>query len=59
MTVSAKESRADRRKAELNAGSDARLDILLPRVDVLGKAAIAGNGTQHRDEVFVGGLGHR
>jgi len=50
---------ADRRKAELNAGGDTRLDILLTRVDVLGEAAVAGNGTEHRDEVFVGGFGHR
>jgi len=38
--------RADRRKAELNAGCDTRLDILLTRVDVLGEAAVAGDCTQ-------------
>ena len=38
---------AHSRKPELNGRCNARLDLGLTRVDVLGKAAVAGNGTQH------------
>ena len=37
--------RRNGRKAELNASGDTGVDILLVEVDVLGKAAVAGNGT--------------